>query len=228
METIRYIHEWVNDKNHLVFHTLPMFHIGQERYYLKIQNVVNQMNQVLIEGVPLDNYKQIGRFNKIAHKLGLKSQNEIIKYDDGIIIHNIDMLGEDFKNELSALPVRDKIKLRVLDLFMVLIGEKQKIRIMNLLKEIYAYPKDMEIEQINPENHYAFKHKNKEKYELLIENKRNKEISANLSDFIEKNKMREYRLDIGILFGDEHMPYIYELLKTKGYKWKLEDKVVIF
>lgn len=81
---------------------------------------------------------------------------------------------------------------------------------------------------INPENHYAFKHKDKPNRELLISNIRDESIQKNLTLYIDKNKDREYRFDTGIIFGDAHMPYIYEILKEKGFNWSLEEKIFVY
>jgi hypothetical protein len=137
------------------------------------------------------------------------------------------MEDQEFIERIRKLPLNDKMKLWSLELFMKRTPEKLIKGIRNILQLMYSYPIDRNFEMVDPNNHYAFKHKNKTKLDLLIENDRNEIIAEKINDFIERNYKREYRIDVGILFGDDHMPYIYEVLQKKGYKWRLEKQITV-
>ena len=227
MKVFKYIHEWSSIKESIVFHTFPMIHIGQKTYYDEISTMLNEMNQVLIEGISQNKKSELGSYNNFAAILGLETQKNCLKIPEDMHTINIDIPGNMFKSEINQLPLFEKMKLFLMELTLRKISTKQAV-LLSTLKNIYSYREESRIKLINPENHYAFTHKSKSKFELLIENKRNELIQNNIEKYIIMNNGRKYRMDIAILFGDAHMPYIYETLKKKGYKWKLEKTIEIF
>lgn len=75
MKVNRYIHEWTNEENNVVFYTFPMVHIGIEEYYKEISNEIKNLNYLLIEGVTLPK-GDFGKYEKISKKLQLSSQRK--------------------------------------------------------------------------------------------------------------------------------------------------------
>jgi hypothetical protein len=61
----RYIHEWTHDTLKLVFHTIPMIHIGEKSYYTRINNLIDSYNHLLVEGIPLKLVKEIGTYIEV-------------------------------------------------------------------------------------------------------------------------------------------------------------------
>jgi len=57
------------------------------------------------------------------------------------------------------------------------IGEKYIQKIMSYLRLMLCYPENRRIDLIDPKNHYVFKHKHKNRLNLLIENERNEIIN---------------------------------------------------
>jgi hypothetical protein len=224
MDVFRYIHSWVNNSTNTVFVTIPMIHIGTEQYYKEVSLIVNNLNLILEEGVPIKIDSEIGSYIKAAKKLGLVPQSQYLKIDEDVERINIDMDKSTFAGEFSKIPKEELRNLRLFKYILPFISKKK------LLKFVYlccSFPSDVKIKLIDPNNHYAYKH-NKTPFDLLITNKRNDVIKTNLQRIINENKDREYRYDIGIIFGDEHMPAIYNQLKANGFKWHLEKEIFVF
>jgi hypothetical protein len=228
MKVFRHIHEWNKNGSNLFFHTFPMLHIGEKSYFDEIAHMLQEMNQVLIEGVAISKNKELGSYIKIARLLGLTSQIDTLKMPTDIVVKNIDMPSVQFKHEVKVLPFKEKLKLFFIELFMKKIPKKYASLLHKQMEVTLGYSEDERIKLIDPENHYAFMHYKKSKLDLLIENKRNEIITKNLDDYILLNTNRSYRMDIAILFGDAHMPYIYKKLKDSGFTWKLERTINVF
>lgn len=226
MKVIRYIHEWKNEKNKTVFYTYPMIHIGIEEYYKEISNEIKNLNYLLTEGVSLPK-GDFGKYEKISKKLQLSSQIKSLHIPTDLKIRNIDIDPNHFKKGTQQLKLKDKIRFIKLIIFFQIPYFFNKDKILKLLKIRLSYPENKEYILKNPLKHYAFKHKEKSSLDLLIQNTRDEIINKNLEEIIEENKNREYRYDIGILFGDEHMPYIYQTLHNNEYKWKFLKEITV-
>lgn len=94
----RYIHKWVHEDIKLVIHTIPMFHIGMKAYYKRINEIIDDYNHVLVEGIPLNSIhginkskSDLGAYRKLAKILDLTSQKKELKIPADIITQNIDI-----------------------------------------------------------------------------------------------------------------------------------------
>jgi hypothetical protein len=228
MKVIRYIHEWTNVKNTIVFHTFPMIHIGEKKYYNEISLMLNEMNHILIEGVSLKRGSELGSYRRFAHTLGLYAQSDSLYIPEDLTVKNIDMPSKQFRKELFKLPIIDKIKVFIINIVLKNVPKKYSKSLLNKMRIHFSYNDDNRVKLINPDNHYAAKQIPKSKLEMLFENKRDSIITKNIENYINENIGRLYRMDVAILFGDSHMPYIYKELKRKGFKWKLEKTIEVF
>lgn len=224
MKTVRYIHSWESGTTNMVFTTIPMIHIGSEEYYDIVSKIINEQNLILEEGIPIAIDSEIGTYNKIAHKVGLVTQGKYLRYDDDMFRINIDIDVDNFKNALSLIPKKDLFRIRLFKYILMFVPAE---KIKEYIKIAFAYSEDASIKLINPYNHYSYKH-NKTPLDVLITTTRNDSILNNLQKIIDENKDRQYRYDIGITFGDDHMPFIYKKLQENGFSWKLREKVVVF
>jgi hypothetical protein len=204
-----------------------MIHIGNPSYYDDISNMLSGMNLLFIEGVPIHRRAELGSYTRIARLLGLATQQERLKVPENAKSINIDMPGKQFTEKMSRLPIRDKIKLLVVELFMRNISKEYAMKLRQTLKVIYEYSEDAKLKLIDPGNHWALMHRHKSKLELILENDRNEIVANNIGNYIEEYKQVKIRQDIGIIFGDAHMPYIYRELKENAYKWKLEKSIEV-
>ena len=203
-----------------------MIHIGIEDYYNEISNEIKKLDYLLTEGVPFVR-GDIGKYQKIANKLQLSSQKKSLQLPPDMKIKNIDIDSELFIKSTKQLKIRDKIQFISMRIFFQFPFFFKKEKILITIKTLLSYPENKEYILKNPLKHYAFKHKEKSSFDLLIQNTRDEIINKNLEEIIEENKNREYRYDIGILFGDEHMPYIYQTLHKNEYKWKFLKEVTV-
>jgi hypothetical protein len=226
MKVKRYIHEWISDKSNVVFYTYPMIHIGEPEFYHTISKEIGTLNLLLTEGVALGK-SELGTYNKLAIRLQLASQSSMLHFASDLPIKNIDIDPAEFHKGIQRLSYRDKLKLFWITFLLsfprLLGGEK----VIDNLQNMLCYPKDKEYHFKNPLNHFAFKNKNKSSLDLLIQNTRNDIIRKNLVKVIQENKDRKFRYDIGIIFGDNHMPHIYETLKENNFKWELYKEVIV-
>ncbi len=220
MNVIRYIHEWTCENNNIVFFTFPMIHIGTKDFYKTISDEIENLNCVLLEGVPLKR-SELGTYIKLAKQFDLSSQSESLKIPSDMNTQNIDMDPTDFKKGISDLHFKDKWRLFYISFFLKFPLLLKKDLAINDLRKMYYYPPNEEYRMMNPLNHYAFKHKEKSSLDLLIQNTRDEVINKNLETVIKENRNRDFRYDIGILFGDNHMPYIYQTLNKNKFKLKL-------
>lgn len=204
-----------------------MVHIGSPMFYKELSTLLDEMNYVFLEGIPTKKNSELGSYKKAARLLHLASQHEALQIPADMSVRNIDMPAHQFRHELKKLPLRDKLKLLYFDLVLKNISTRTAERLRKALEVSLAYSDHARVKLINPENHYLFNHKNKSKLELLIENQRNEIISENFGKYIQENKDCPYRMDIAIVFGDAHMPYIYEKLAEYGFSWKLEKTIEV-
>ena len=142
-------------------------------------------------------------------------------------MQNIDIDGSEFRNKKRQLSIKDKIYLTWMSLLLYFPFALNTNKIIHIFKSMYAYPKNEEYKMKNPLSHYAFTHREKSSLKLLIENDRNIKIQEKLQDVINGNRDREFRYDIGILFGDGHMLHIYQTLSKNNFKWKLYKEVIV-
>ena len=226
MKVKRYIHEWTSKKSSAVFYTYPMIHIGAPEYYDIISGELENLNMVLTEGVDIGK-SELGLYNKLAKRLQLVSQTSALSCPSDLTKKNIDIDPVKFKKGLQRLGIKDKLYLHFITFFLhfPFLLEKEKMKEYFISK--LCYPKGKEYYFKNPLNHFAFKNKNKSSLDLLIQNTRDDIINKNLEKVIQENEDRNFRFDIGILFGDGHMPYIYETLKKNNFKWKLHKEVIV-
>ena len=224
MKVYRYIHNWYHKSMNIKILTIPMIHIGTIEFYNEVSEILNNMNLVLEEGIPISIDSEIGSYNKIAKKIGLVSQSEQMKLEKDLKRINIDIEHNNFKTQFEHV---SKIELNNVRKFKFLLPFISKKKLLNMFYYVCAYTTTNKIELINPDNHYSYKH-NKTPLDLLITNTRDEIISKNLQDIINNNKNRDYRYDIGIFFGDEHMPIIYKTLQNNGFDWELTKKIDIF
>lgn len=205
-----------------------MIHIGEQKFYDEVAQDLQAMNQILVEGVPLPKRGQLGSYTVLAKAIGLETQSQCLRIPSDVGVTNIDLSPQLFRLEYLKLPIRDKLKLLFIERFLRRMPKKYRSRLKDWLIRVFAYKGDQGIELINPLRNYAFKHQSKTKLDLLLENQRDEAIAANLKKYIEDNYDRKYRMDIAILFGDAHMPYIYEQLHGQGFRWHMEKKVIVF
>lgn len=225
---IRYIHTWRHDQQRLVFHTIPMLHIASLSYYDRINEIINDFNHVLIEGVASLPTKEIGTYRRLARAANLVPQIDHIRIPEDIPSINIDLRQDIFYVLYKKLPLRQKLQLHFYDLIAMTLTTQKTSRFHGLMVSTFKYPEEYKHRLIDPKNHYAFKHKQKPPLELLAENCRNEAIQTNITAYIKQNEKRLYRFDVGILFGDGHMPYIYEILTDEGFAWRLEETIIVF
>jgi hypothetical protein len=223
----RYIHEWTRAGREVVFHTIPMIHVGSEAYYSRVSQLIDTYNHVLVEGVPPSATKEIGSYRRIARLAGLTTQIDGLKPPPDLSVTNIDMDGRLFANLFHKLPLWSKLQLFILDRLLVSPSMARKLQFRKLVEEAITYPQDPERKLVDPATQVAFCHEQKPELDLLIENRRNQQIQEHLQQYITTNSGRRYRLDVGILFGDAHMPHIYETLRTNAFRWRLEEKLVV-
>lgn len=222
----RYLHKWTNDRIPIVFYTLPMIHIGDKSYYDKINKLLDEFNHVLVEGVSLGpKYKEIGRYELLSEKLGLSNQWNELRIPDDIKVVNIDINSNELGRKIKKLHNKEKKLLKTYEKLVKKLdtGDNLKEEIKKLLK----YPENINYKLIDPANHYFFEHRKKKSLDLIIENDRDYIFQYNIEKYIKENRTREYRLDTGIIVGDNHMPAIYRELEKNGYKWELLDKIIV-
>ena len=201
-----------------------MIHIGNEEYYREISGLVSGLHSVLVEGVSL-NTKELGTYRNLAEGLNLQTQEAVIIPDD-LPVHNIDLDPDEFETEIRKLPISDKMAIKKIDFALRKNWKNRKEEIVELLVKHFSYPEESRHHLKNPENHVALKHKNKTKKELLFENKRNDCFQRELNTYIDANIERPFVFTCGILLGDAHMPYIYEVLKERDFHWSLYKEVI--
>jgi hypothetical protein len=227
MKAFRYIHEWTHDRIWIVFHTIPTIHIGAKPYYERISSLIDSYNHLLVEGVPLKLVKEIGSYKTIAKEAGLTTQIESLRIPPDLSVTNVDMDRRMFAGLFDKLPFRSKLLLFFVDRIVRTPFILRKLHFKEMIEKSLMYPEDSEHRLVNPEAQIAFRHKQKSELDLLIENERDEQVQKHLNDYINANEKREYRLDVGILFGDGHMPIIYETLRSNGFHWKLEEKLSV-
>lgn len=226
MKVIRYIHQWTSESNNLVIYTFPMIHIGKKEYYKEVSAEIENLNLLLLEGVSVSKrFSEVGSYINFARNMNLCSQKESLQIPKDLSIINIDMKQSVFYKKLTLF---NKAQLFFISTYLKLpifiYGDKG----LEKLKLLFSYPKSIEYKMKNPLKHYAFIHKEKSSLSLLIENERNNEIVKNLEQIIKNNRNRKFRFDIGILFGDAHMPHIYQTLNKNNFKWKLHKELIVF
>ncbi len=222
----RYLHKWTNNSIPIVFYTLPMIHIGDKSYYNKINKIIDEFNHVLIEGVSLgSNYKEIGRYELLSQKLGLSNQWKELKIPDDITVINIDINTKELGRRIKKLHKKEKKQLKTYEKLVKKLDSGEKLK--EEIKKLLNYPDNINYKLIDPANHHFFEHRKKKRIDLIIENDRDYIFQYNIKKYIKENRLREYRLDTGIIVGDHHMPAIYRELEGNGYKWELFDKIII-
>lgn len=207
-----------------MFHTFPMIHIGTKEYYETISNLLNDVNIVLLEGVPFKRSAEIGKYDKTAKLFGLYTQRNCLKIPEDLRTLNIDIDPAVFEKEYRKISYSAGINILKYSIALYTLN-KSKARAE--LNTYFGYTQEQSIQLINPENHYSYKH-DKSPFDLLVSNTRDEYIKQKFLEFISNNKNREYRYDAGIVFGDRHMPMFYNVLKELGYKWKMKYKVDVF
>lgn len=224
MRVYRYIHSWHNKTNNINIITIPMIHIASKQFYTEVSNIVNTCNLILEEGIPVSIDSEIGSYTRIAKKAGLVAQSNELKIEDDVKRIYIDIDKNEFEIGIKAI---SKNELRNVKIFKYILWSLTRKKILDMLYSVCAYPDSSRIPLINPDNHYSYKH-NKSPLDLLVTNTRDDCISRNLQEIIDCNKTREYRYDISVLFGDEHMPIIYKTLQNNGFDWTLEKRIDLF
>jgi len=203
-----------------------MIHLGEKRYYEEINVMISELNHILIEGCSLKkSSRDVGKYNIVAKALNLSTQASEIVFPHDINITNIDIEPNEIDKRIKDITWRDKYFLKSYDRKMKKISKIENP--MELIKTILSYPPDSEHALINPKKHYYFKNKEKDKLDLIIQNDRDEIFQNNLTEYIEKNKDRKYRFDIGIMLGSSHMPAIYRVLEQYKFKWELNKKIIV-
>ena len=224
MKVYRYIHTWKNKSLNIYVTTIPMLHIASKQFYEEVSNTVNNCNLILEEGIPISIDSEIGSYTRIAKKVGLTAQINEISFEEDIKRINIDIDKNEFEIGLKSI---SKKELNNIKYFKHILWMLSKRKLLDMLYATFTYPESSKVSLINPDNHYSYKH-NKTPLDLLITNTRDNCISKNLQEVIDLNKTREYRYDISVLFGDEHMPIIYKVLQNNGFDWTLQKKIDVF
>ncbi|MHB8132384.1 MAG: hypothetical protein ACYDEX_25810, partial [Mobilitalea sp.] len=221
MKLTRFVHQWVNEKTKINIFTFPMIHIGTKEYYQNISNHINELNLILEEGVPIQIDKEIGSYKRLAAKLGLISQQEGLIIDQDMNRINIDLSKEEMENELRSLPQKELRKIKMAKYILPFISKESIC--MHFVKS-FVYSDETRIKMVDPENHYSYKHTNSILDKFIL-NTRDKYIKENILSTLEVNWNREFRYDIGIMLGDEHMASIYKILNENGFKWSVIDEI---
>jgi len=224
MKVYRYIHNWQHKLNNIVIKTIPMIHIGTQQFYDEVSEILNDCNLILEEGIPISIDSEMGTYKRIAKKVKLFSQSQNMKFMSDTKRVNIDIEENDFNSGLLSVSTKELNDLKKFKYILPFISKK---KLLKMLYDVCSYSESAKILLINPDNHYSYKH-NKSPLDLLITNTRDESISRNLQEVINNNINRQYRYDIGIIFGDEHMPIIYKILQTNNFDWTLEKKIDIF
>ena len=223
LSVVRYAHEWSHPDTALVIHTYPTIHIGLKSYYDRINAHLESLNHLLLEGVPVGRMRELGSYRRIARHLGLYAQTDALRIPKDLSVTNIDMDKRDFRRMLAAVPLRQRLALRMTMFFAIGATAIADARFKNALAAYFRYPTQTAYRLIDPKNHYVSTHREKSKLDLLITNDRDREISKKLIRYVRENWRRPYRFDIGIAFGDAHMPHMYQALAKLKFSWKLED-----
>ncbi|MDC7241092.1 MAG: hypothetical protein PQJ50_12110 [Spirochaetales bacterium] len=223
----RYVHRWSSDKSQISFITIPMIHIGEKSFYDEVNLIIDEANHILYEGVKTGaRHSDFGKYRKMAAMDGdLTAQYDSIRFPEDIKRINIDISADEFKSGRSPIPFqsifREKVSLLLLNLYL------KKHSLKNLLKNQFSYPAADKYKLVDPKNHYFFTHRKKDRYSLLIENRRDEIFRENLRNYIDENKNREYPLESCILVGDNHMPAVYRELEEQGFKWQLHKTLTV-
>jgi hypothetical protein len=224
MEVFRYVHSWGKSGSMLCFHTFPMFHVGTESFYTEISKMLNTMNAILEEGVPAKKRSEFGTYSLLAYKMGLVSQHQALKIDGNVEKINVDISWAKFNESMKKVSIAERIKTTISQ-YLVLRYPKEKL--LETFKYLTKYTSESATILIDPFTHYSYKH-SKSPFDYLILNQRDIEISENLERYIKNWGYKKVQYNVGIVFGDEHMPGIYMVLRENGFKWKLEKKLFIF
>lgn len=203
-----------------------MIHIGTKEYYENISHLIDNLNMVLLEGVTFKSSTEMGKYDKTAKLFGLYTQKNNLKITEDINKLNIDIAQNVFEEEYLKINLFERLKLLKYSIALFILSKNKKKAKEELIK-YFAYTEDQSIKLIDPGNHYSYKH-DKSPFDFLITNKRNDYIEQNFKNFINENKDRKYRYDVGIIFGAAHMPVFYNILKNHGYKWKMKQKIQVF
>lgn len=225
-EVYRYVHEWEHDSIPLVFTTIPMIHVGLKSYYDDVNEIIDQFNHLLLEGVHIKNAStEFGRYKYLASEVNLKNQYDEIRIPNDITVFNIDMDEDIINKKIKKISLKEKIKLRTYKNRIKKIKERNDL--LEILIEYCKYPLGSDTKLIDPKSHYQFKNRKKDKLDIIIENDRDDNFQEKMKKYIEENKKRKFRLDVGIMVGDSHMPAIYRILEQYGFKWKLNKKIYV-
>lgn len=227
MESVyRYIHSWTHEEYNLVIYTFPMVHIGEKRYYQEINKMINELNHVLLEGCSIKkSSRDLGKYNIVAKALGLSTQDSEIHFPEDINIINIDIDDNNLNEGIKEISLREKLFLKSYDKKMKKISKIENLK--ELVKRILSYPFGSDYALINPKKHYYFKNREKDKLDLIIQNDRDEIFQKKLTEYINDNKDRKYRFDIGIMLGSSHMPAVYRVLEKFNFKWELNKKIIV-
>jgi hypothetical protein len=220
---VRYVHQWTHPSSELVVHTCPVVHVGTPEYFTSISAACSSLNHVLVEGVRVPVRSDLGRYRRLAAKSGLVTQSELSLPQDlpktNVDIHDNDALETEFPTR------RHWLKLVLQYYLLVLAVPPDRLR--ELVALSLAYTEAAGYKAIDPEVHWQFTHTHKPPIDLFIQNTRDAVIAANVERLLDENLGRDYRYDIGVLVGGAHMAAIYRVLKTKGFKWKLEKTLTV-
>lgn len=226
-KVLRYVYIWEKEDSQLFFFTFPMIHIGKKIYYEKINKYLFEMNHILYEGVKFRKRKSdLGKYRYIAKIASLSTQYDEIVFPDDTNNICIDMDGKVFEGKYKKINIKDKLIIKFMNLLIWLYSRKYDLR--KELIDSFSFSDNSDYNCLNPLKQKAMRNiKQKSYFKILIENERDNIFEEKLSNYINENLNRSYRLDVGIILGDYHMPIIYEMLNSKGYKWKLIDSLDI-
>jgi hypothetical protein len=182
------------------------------------------MDAVLEEGIPVKKKSELGTYYLLAHKMGLVPQYQALKINGNIEKINVDISWNKFNESMKKVSFGEKIRTTISQ-YLVLRYSKEQL--LKAFMYFTKYTSEAAAILIDPFKHYSYKH-NKSPFEYLILNQRDIEIGENLERYIKNWGYKKDQYNVGIVFGDEHMPAIYKVLRENGFKWKLEKKVYIF
>ncbi len=71
------------NRGEMEFVLIPVFHIGTQEFYDEVRTELDKCDQILFEGIGLKNLDALWwAYKKLASRLGLKYQNDVLKLSD--------------------------------------------------------------------------------------------------------------------------------------------------
>lgn len=81
-----------------------MIHLGMKSFYEQVSNDMSNLDLILVEGTGWRTRSK-SRYDLFAHRIGLVTQREQLKYPASAEIENIDMSVKDFRRRFFRLPI---------------------------------------------------------------------------------------------------------------------------